>query len=325
MSRGFEGTTQEVTAAASASRQAVQQVDASQEIIRGLAESTVLIGNVVQLIRNIAGQTNLLALNATIEAARAGEAGKGFAVVAGEVKALAGQTAKATAEIGGQIDNVRRATEATIAAMTEIGGMIGRIDKAASAVVVAVDQQSIITHQVAERIKTVSGDIERSAGDMAQVIAIADQQAVKASDQLLFGVTDIGQEVDNLRDIVEKFLESVRVEAAERRRFDRIDGQSAEALLLLPGQDPIQVMIKDLSLGGAAVWTKTSVAAGAEVGFELPGADGPVKGKAIRFVNGCLSVQFDQNPATKQRVDAAFQKLSENMPGSAQEQAGLAA
>jgi methyl-accepting chemotaxis protein len=57
--------------------------------IGGLANGAQKIGDVVKLIRNIAGQTNLLALNATIEAARAGEAGKGFAVVAPEVKSLA--------------------------------------------------------------------------------------------------------------------------------------------------------------------------------------------------------------------------------------------
>ena len=57
--------------------------------ICGLAQAAAQIGDVVKLIRNIAGQTNLLALNATIEAARAGEAGRGFAVVAAEVKSLA--------------------------------------------------------------------------------------------------------------------------------------------------------------------------------------------------------------------------------------------
>ena len=69
----------------------------------GLLHGAQKIGDVVKLIRNIAGQTNLLALNATIEAARAGEAGRGFAVVASEVKSLAVQTAKATEEIASHI------------------------------------------------------------------------------------------------------------------------------------------------------------------------------------------------------------------------------
>jgi methyl-accepting chemotaxis protein len=77
----------------------VTKATATNAECAGLAQAAQKIGDVVKLIRNIAGQTNLLALNATIEAARAGEAGRGFAVVASEVKSLAVETAKATEEI----------------------------------------------------------------------------------------------------------------------------------------------------------------------------------------------------------------------------------
>ncbi len=307
---GFEGTAREVAAAAAMSRQAVQRVEASQETIRGLSESTALIGDVVQLIKNIAGQTNLLALNATIEAARAGAAGKGFAVVAGEVKALAGQTAKATADIAAQIDKVRHATEATIGAMTEIGGMIGRMDQAASAVAEAVQEQTSTTHEVAESIKTVSSAIEASARDMAQVIAIADQQAVKASEQLLYGVTDIGQEVEKLKSVVDGFLDEVRNEAAERRQFQRFDGRSDTVSLMFSGEAPVQATIKDMSLGGAALHLETPPDIGTVLLLELPDAAGPVTGTVVRSEGDTISVEFAKDDETRGRVERALQSLT---------------
>ena len=72
-------------------RAAVSEAHGTNHQITALAQAAQKIGDVIKLIRAIAGQTNLLALNATIEAARAGEAGKGFAVVASEVKSLAVQ------------------------------------------------------------------------------------------------------------------------------------------------------------------------------------------------------------------------------------------
>ena len=91
-------------------RSAVGEAQDTNDQIAGLAQAAQKIGDVIKLIRNIAGQTNLLALNATIEAARAGESGRGFAVVASEVKSLAVQTAKATEDISQLIVSVQTAT-----------------------------------------------------------------------------------------------------------------------------------------------------------------------------------------------------------------------
>ena len=173
--------------------QAAQRAEASQAIIRGLADSTARIGDVVRLIDSIAGQTNLLALNATIEAARAGDAGKGFAVVAGEVKALAAQTAKATAEIGAQIETVRGATEHSVVAMNEIGSIIGRMGEVSTAISAAVEEQSATTREIASAIQEVAGSTAQAAQAMGHVVQVADQ-AGDASRNILAEANEISSE-----------------------------------------------------------------------------------------------------------------------------------
>ncbi|MAN81361.1 MAG: chemotaxis protein [Rhodospirillaceae bacterium] len=99
------------TEIATAAGTAVMGEDHNAEIrdeISSLQTEIAQVGKVAEQIDAIAKQTNLLALNATIEAARAGDAGKGFAVVAGEVKNLSAQTARATAEVGEVLENLRR-------------------------------------------------------------------------------------------------------------------------------------------------------------------------------------------------------------------------
>jgi len=99
--------------AAEVASHSVAEAQTTNEHMTRLADTVQHIGEVVSLIRSIAGQTNLLALNATIEAARAGEAGRGFAVVASEVKSLAVQAAKATEQIATQIEAVQSLTRVT--------------------------------------------------------------------------------------------------------------------------------------------------------------------------------------------------------------------
>ncbi len=82
----------------------------------------------------------MLVLKATIEAARAGEAGRGFAVVATEVKAQAGQTSKATGEIGQQISGIRSAPQESVGAIKEISGTIEWLSEIASTIAAAVEE-----------------------------------------------------------------------------------------------------------------------------------------------------------------------------------------
>jgi methyl-accepting chemotaxis protein len=94
-----------------------ETVTASSAKIKEMDDYSQQIGQIVDVISEIAGQTNLLALNAAIEAARAGEHGKGFAVVADAVRSLAERSSRATKEIGALINTIRQGTESAVQAM----------------------------------------------------------------------------------------------------------------------------------------------------------------------------------------------------------------
>jgi methyl-accepting chemotaxis protein len=130
-------------------RAATQKVDS-------LTEATGRIGEVLRLIEQIASQTNLLALNATIEAVRAGEAGRGFAVVAGEVKALAGQTAKATEEIASKISAIQGATGDAVGSIESIVKTLADVLDHTSSISTAVEEQNAATREIASSMSAAS-------------------------------------------------------------------------------------------------------------------------------------------------------------------------
>jgi methyl-accepting chemotaxis protein len=299
----------QVAVASDVASQAVRRAETSQATIRGLADSTARIGDVVRLIDSIAGQTNLLALNATIEAARAGDAGKGFAVVAGEVKALAAQTARATAEIGAQIETVRAATEETVAAMNDIGGIIGRMGDVSTAISAAVEEQSVTTREIASSIEGVAGSTAQAAQAMVHVVEVADQ-AGEASRKILSEAAEISSESEKLRLEVEQFLKAVQSDTGERRRFERIAGNGVAATLRLPGKTAMKATISDLSRGGVALRHSGAVEVGWDVEVDLPEAGGPVTGRVVRVEGGLVSIAFSDTPAMLVRVDRSLASLS---------------
>jgi methyl-accepting chemotaxis protein len=137
--------------------------------IATLNHSVAKIGQVAQLISDIAGQTNLLALNATIEAARAGAAGRGFAVVASEVKSLATQTGKATEDISQQILAVQEATVGTVAVLQDILGKIREIHGLSSAITAAVEEQQAATQEIARSAQGAAASTQEVFGHVREI------------------------------------------------------------------------------------------------------------------------------------------------------------
>jgi methyl-accepting chemotaxis protein len=163
-----EINTRVADAAATATR-GVELTQTSTEAIAVLSAAADRIGAVVGFIQSIAAQTNLLALNATIEAARAGEAGRGFSIVANEVKALAGQTAKATEDITAQINAMQDATHTTVRAIDEIGTTIRSIDEITASVAAAVKAQGEATSEIARNVAEVADGTKAVDGDIATI------------------------------------------------------------------------------------------------------------------------------------------------------------
>ena len=189
--------------------EAVKQAQQTDARMTQLSEAAGRIGDVVELINNIAGQTNLLALNATIEAARAGEAGRGFAVVASEVKALAEQTAKATGEIGQQIAGIQSATQDSVTAIKEIGVTIGRISEISSAIAAAVEEQGAATQQVSSNVQRAAAGTSEVASNITDVQRGASETG-RASTQVLTAAKSLSNESNRLKLEVGKFMNLVR-------------------------------------------------------------------------------------------------------------------
>ncbi|WP_237154809.1 methyl-accepting chemotaxis protein [Oryzibacter oryziterrae] len=188
---------------------AVTEAAGTARTVRDLSEAAQRIGEIVDLIGNVAGQTNLLALNATIEAARAGEAGRGFAVVAAEVKGLADQTAKATAQISAQITEIQNSTGSAVGAIDSISATIQKMDEIASLIAAAVEEQSATTQDIAQNVHSASTGTGAVSKNIAMVTRTATETSA-AAEQVLGSSGELSKQSDLLRREMQTFLASVR-------------------------------------------------------------------------------------------------------------------
>src|SRR4029078_10716305 len=147
-----------------------------------LGDAATRIGEVIGLIQAIAGQTNLLALNATIEAARAGEAARASPVVPAEVKSLAAQPARATAEIAEQIGAIQSAAADSAQAIEQVNSIITDMASIASTVSVTVEEQNAAVSSIADGVNRASVEAQTGAQAMSRVAGASTGARATAGD-----------------------------------------------------------------------------------------------------------------------------------------------
>lgn len=202
----------QVSESLKAANTAVEMANGTSRTVDALTAAASKIGNVVQMISDIAGQTNLLALNATIEASRAGDAGKGFAVVASEVKALAAQTMKATEEICAQISAIRDVSGETASAIRGVSGVIGEINNFSTGIASAVEQQSAATSEISRNVQQAAGGTRHVSENIVSVTRTAEETGNVAR-QVLESASSLERKAGHLDSEVEAFIRKLTVAA----------------------------------------------------------------------------------------------------------------
>ena len=285
-------------------QRAGQEAERVNSIVTTLSDATGKIGEVVTLINDIAAQTNLLALNATIEAARAGEAGKGFAVVASEVKHLANQTAKATEEIGIQINSVQTVTRDAVSAIQGIGKTISAITENASAIAAAVEEQTAATGEIARNVQQAS----TGTRDVTSSIGLVSEGATTtggAAHQVLCTADELSMQSDSLATEVADFLAAIKTAGDRRHSIRR---QVKWPVTVRNGDARFDTTLVDVSTDGGRISDILPYPAGTSLEFTLSSLT--VRARIVMVENDCTRLQFALDNSSRDKLDATLTQMA---------------
>ncbi|WP_029896049.1 methyl-accepting chemotaxis protein [Desulfohalovibrio reitneri] len=171
------------------------------------------IGQIMEVITDIADQTNLLALNAAIEAARAGEAGRGFAVVADEVRKLAEKTMSATKEVGQAVEAIQSGTRTNIESMDQAARVVVETNEMASQAGGALREILGIVESTADQVRSIATASEEQSASSEEInrsmteVNTISAETSQAMNQAAEAVSSLSQQAQELRTLIQELQE----------------------------------------------------------------------------------------------------------------------
>ncbi len=185
----FQASSQEIARSMELSREevlkATSEAEGADQSAKRLSEAADSMGNIIEVISDIASQINLLALNASIESARAGDAGRGFAVVANEVKSLANQVAGATDSISGEIKGMQDISVDVVSRLDHIKSSVGSVEESVTTVSSAVEEQASASSEITSNMQiatTAVGDINDNLSSISGAVSSANELAQEGTE-----------------------------------------------------------------------------------------------------------------------------------------------
>ena len=222
-------------------REAVGSIERVKNRILALKETMTTLGNqaegigqIMNVISDIADQTNLLALNAAIEAARAGDAGRGFAVVADEVRKLAEKTMTATKQVGDSVRSIQeRARENVVA-----------VDAAAGDIV----ESARVAEESGRYMEEIVSIVQETAMEVASIATASEEQSA-TSEEINRSVAEVNKLAHQTKDSVERSTRVVVEISSLTEELDSIIQGLASGNLASVATDKLMTWSDDLSVG----------------------------------------------------------------------------